>query len=60
MQFCVVRQLEAGLQRQAANSQDVTHITEEFTQRLSSLEKRFQQATRDKDALKKQLDVSSV
>ncbi|CAB3382576.1 Hypothetical predicted protein [Cloeon dipterum] len=50
------RQLEMGLQNQAANTQDVGQITEEFTQRLSALERRFQQAIRDKEAVKKQLD----
>ncbi|XP_059476041.1 TATA element modulatory factor-like isoform X2 [Neocloeon triangulifer] len=50
------KQLEAGLQKQAANTQDVSQITEEFTQRLSALERRFQQAIRDKEALKRQLD----
>jgi hypothetical protein len=54
------RQLETGLQYQAANTQDVGQITEEFTQRLSALERRFQQAIRDKEELKKQLDVSDA
>lgn len=37
-------------------SVDLSQVTEEYTERLSALEKKFQQAIRDKDALRKQLD----
>lgn len=33
-------------------------MTEEYTQRLSALERKFQQAIREKDGLRKQLDVA--
>lgn len=33
-------------------------MTEEYTQRLSALEKKFQQAIREKDSLRKQLDAA--
>lgn len=32
-------------------------MSEEFTQRLAALEKKFQQAIREKEALRKQLEV---
>lgn len=32
-------------------------MNEEFTQRLAALEKKFQQAIREKELLRKQLDV---
>ncbi|XP_053606537.1 TATA element modulatory factor isoform X2 [Plodia interpunctella] len=35
---------------------DINMITEDYTQRMSALEKKFQQAIRDKDQLRKQLD----
>lgn len=38
------------------DSPDLSQVTEEYTQRLSALERKFQQAIRDKDSLKKQLD----
>lgn len=37
-------------------SLDVHQVTEEYTQRLSALERKFQQAIREKDILRKQLD----
>ncbi|XP_054287983.1 TATA element modulatory factor-like [Macrosteles quadrilineatus] len=45
------RQLESGLQKQ-----DVSELSEEFTQRLAALERKFQQAIRDKELLRKQLE----
>lgn len=39
-------------------SADLSQVTEEYTQRLSALEKKFQQAIRDKDGLRKQLEQS--
>ncbi|KRT81294.1 hypothetical protein AMK59_5451, partial [Oryctes borbonicus] len=38
------------------DSPDLSQLTEEYTQRLSALERKFQQAIRDKDSLRKQLD----
>ncbi|CAH0761441.1 unnamed protein product [Diatraea saccharalis] len=35
---------------------DISVITEDYTQRMSALEKKFQQAIREKDQLRKQLD----
>ncbi|XP_060802676.1 LOW QUALITY PROTEIN: TATA element modulatory factor [Amyelois transitella] len=35
---------------------DISMITEDYTQRMSALEKKFQQAIREKDQLRKQLD----
>ncbi|XP_063535692.1 TATA element modulatory factor [Cydia strobilella] len=35
---------------------DISTITEDYTQRMSALEKKFQQAIREKDQLRKQLD----
>ncbi|XP_018578228.1 TATA element modulatory factor-like isoform X3 [Anoplophora glabripennis] len=37
-------------------SADLSQVTEEYTQRLSALEKKFQQAIREKDSLRKQLE----
>lgn len=37
-------------------SGDINTITEDYTQRMSALEKKFQQAIREKDQLRKQLD----
>jgi len=34
-----------------------SHLNEEYTQRLAAMEKKFQQAIREKDQLQKQLDV---
>ncbi|KAJ9575477.1 hypothetical protein L9F63_007682, partial [Diploptera punctata] len=49
-------QLEATVQSRAAESQDIHQITEEYTQRLSTLERKFQQAIREKELLLKQLE----
>ncbi|PSN32413.1 hypothetical protein C0J52_17542 [Blattella germanica] len=49
-------QLEATVQSRAAESQDIHQITEEYTQRLSTLERKFQQAIREKETLWKQLE----
>jgi hypothetical protein len=50
-------QLEATMQSQAAETQDIHQITEEYTQRLSTLERKFQQAIRERETLWKQLEV---
>lgn len=34
-----------------------SHLNEEYTQRLATMEKKFQQAIREKDQLQKNLDV---
>lgn len=48
-------QLESILSKQV-DSADLNLVTEEYTQRLSALERKFQQAIREKDILRKQLD----
>ncbi|GLV42283.1 uncharacterized protein CBL_03020 [Carabus blaptoides fortunei] len=48
-------QLESILSNQV-DSADLNLVTEEYTQRLSALERKFQQAIREKDILRKQLD----
>lgn len=52
-------QLDCVLTQQL-QSADVTQVTEEYTQRLSALEKKFQQAIREKDTLRKQLDQAKL
>ncbi|XP_065162125.1 TATA element modulatory factor [Atheta coriaria] len=58
-----VQELNSDLQKQldiAMNKQvqsaDISEVTEKYAQRLSALEKKFQQAIRDKDLMRKQLD----
>ncbi|XP_014210575.1 TATA element modulatory factor [Copidosoma floridanum] len=47
----------ASLKKQhAEHSQDLTQITDEYTQRLSALERKFQQAIRERDSLRKSLE----
>lgn len=48
-------QLDSVITKQL-ESVDVCQVTEEYTQRLSALEKKFQQAIREKDSLRKQLE----
>lgn len=48
-------QLDSIISKQL-ESVDVSQVTEEYTQRLSALEKKFQQAIREKDGLRKQLE----
>lgn len=55
--FLYLSQLEATVQSRAAESQDINQITEEYTQRLSTLERKFQQAIRERETLWKQLEV---
>ncbi|XP_008212995.1 TATA element modulatory factor isoform X2 [Nasonia vitripennis] len=45
-----------NVEKHAEHSQDLTQITEEYTQRLSALERKFQQAIRERDALRKSLE----
>lgn len=42
------------------NSLDMTNVQEEYTQRLSALEKKFQQSIRDNAMLKKQADAMKI
>lgn len=53
--LCHFRQL-GNVEKHAEHSQDLTQITEEYTQRLSALERKFQQAIRERDALRKSLE----
>ena len=55
--FIIFSQLEATVRSRAAESQDIHQITEEYTQRLSTLERKFQQSIREKESLLKQLEV---
>ncbi|CAH0546904.1 unnamed protein product [Brassicogethes aeneus] len=50
-------QLDSFLSKQL-ESAELFQVTEEYTQRLSALEKKFQQAIREKDTLRKQLEHS--
>lgn len=50
-------QLEAKLKGGLQTNLDLTNVTEEYTQRLSALEKRFQQTIRERDQLRQQLDL---
>ncbi|KAJ8664856.1 hypothetical protein QAD02_006518 [Eretmocerus hayati] len=45
-------------EKQSEQSQDITQITDEYTQRLSALERKFQQAIRERDSLRKSLDTA--
>ena len=44
------------MEKHAEHSQDITQITDEYTQRLSALERKFQQAIRERDSLRKSLE----
>ncbi|KAL1129097.1 hypothetical protein AAG570_013628 [Ranatra chinensis] len=48
-------ELKSQLERHI-ESQEVRTMSEEFTQRMAALERKFQQAIREKDLLRKQLD----
>lgn len=50
-------QLEAKMKGGLQTNLDLTNVTEEYTQRLSALEKRFQQTIRERDQLRQQLDA---
>ncbi|XP_058794833.1 TATA element modulatory factor-like [Phymastichus coffea] len=45
-----------NVEKHAEHSQDITQITDDYTQRLSALERKFQQAIRERDALRKNLE----
>ncbi|XP_057672471.1 TATA element modulatory factor-like [Diorhabda carinulata] len=52
-------QLDTIISKQL-ESADLSQVTEEYTQRMSALEKKFQQAIREKDNLRKQLEQTKV
>ncbi|KAK9502836.1 hypothetical protein O3M35_011532 [Rhynocoris fuscipes] len=52
-------ELKSQLQR-LNEAQDIKHMSEEFTQRLAALERKFQQAIREKEQLRKQLDQAKT
>ncbi|XP_020292159.1 TATA element modulatory factor isoform X2 [Pseudomyrmex gracilis] len=51
----LMKQLE-NFQKHAEQNQNINQITDEYTQRLSALERKFQQAIRERDQLRKNLD----
>jgi TATA element modulatory factor len=51
----MLSQLEA--KQKQSDSLEVSNVTEEYTHRLSALEKKFQQSIRERDGLRKQLNV---
>lgn len=53
------RQLD-NFEKNAEQSQNLNQITDEYTQRLSALERKFQQAIRDRDSLRKNLEELKV
>ncbi|XP_014477317.1 PREDICTED: TATA element modulatory factor isoform X2 [Dinoponera quadriceps] len=55
----LVKQLE-NFEKHAEQNQNITQITDEYTQRLSALERKFQQAIRERDQLRKNLDQLKV
>ena len=44
------------MEKHVEQNQDLTQITDEYTQRLSALERKFQQAIRERDLLRKNLE----
>ncbi|XP_076242030.1 TATA element modulatory factor isoform X2 [Calliopsis andreniformis] len=53
------KQLDS-FEKHAEQSQNLSQITDEYTQRLSALERKFQQAIRERDSLRKNLDQLKV
>lgn len=45
-----------NVEKSAERSQDIRQLTDDYTQRLSALERKFQQAIREKDNLRKTLE----
>lgn len=45
-----------NIEKRAEQNQDLNQITDEYTQRLSALERKFQQAIRERDTLRKNLE----
>lgn len=53
------RQLD-NFEKHAEQSENLNQITDEYTQRLSALERKFQQAIRERDSLRKNLEQLKV
>lgn len=53
------RQLDS-FEKHVEQSQNLNQITDEYTQRLSALERKFQQAIRERDSLRKNLEQLKV
>ncbi|KAL6442037.1 hypothetical protein ACFW04_002400 [Cataglyphis niger] len=51
----LMKQLE-NCEKHVEQNQNINQITDEYTQRLSALERKFQQAIRERDQLRKNLD----
>ncbi|XP_076757592.1 TATA element modulatory factor isoform X2 [Xylocopa sonorina] len=49
-----------NFEKHAEQSQSLNQITDEYTQRLSALERKFQQAIRERDSLRKNLEQLKV
>ena len=49
------RQLD-NAEKHVEHNQDLSQITDEYTQRLSALERKFQQAIRERDTLRKTVE----
>lgn len=57
--YILHRQLDS-FEKHAEQSQSINQITDEYTQRLSALERKFQQAIRERDSLRKNLEQLKV
>lgn len=57
--FFLYRQLD-NFEKHAEQNQNINQITDEYTQRLSALERKFQQAIRERDSLRKNLEQLKV
>lgn len=57
--YILHRQLD-NFEKHAEQSQSINQITDEYTQRLSALERKFQQAIRERDSLRKNLEQLKV
>lgn len=57
--YILHRQLD-NFEKYAEQSQSINQITDEYTQRLSALERKFQQAIRERDSLRKNLEQLKV
>jgi ribosomal protein L9 len=55
----LTRQLDS-VEKHAEHNQNITQITDEYTQRLSALEWKFQQAIRERDSLRKGLEQTKI
>ncbi|XP_031773137.1 TATA element modulatory factor isoform X4 [Apis florea] len=49
-----------NFEKHAEQNQNINQITDEYTQRLSALERKFQQAIRERDSLRKNLEQLKV